>query len=80
MQVARANFEFAGLASKIEVIVGPAGETLPTLQPAEPFDLAFIDADKASNLAYYIQAKRMVRKGGVIVSSMHTWCRSEVAF
>ncbi|KAJ3537384.1 hypothetical protein NM688_g6698 [Phlebia brevispora] len=65
--VARANFQYAGLASKIDVIVGPAAETLPKLKPDQPFDLVFIDADKPSNLTYYIQAKRLIRKGGVII-------------
>jgi len=27
----------------------------------------FIDADKQSNTAYFVEAKRLVRKGGVII-------------
>ncbi|KAJ7300909.1 hypothetical protein DFH08DRAFT_979212 [Mycena albidolilacea] len=34
--------------------------------PNTPFDLIFIDADKPGNLNY-TEAKRLVRKGGVIV-------------
>ena len=66
-QVARANFEYAGLADKIEVRVGPAAETLKQLPAEEPFDLVFIDADKPSNPIYYKEARRLTRKGGVIV-------------
>ena len=44
---ARANLARAGLADRVEVITGPALETLSAL--AGPFDLVFIDADKRSN-------------------------------
>lgn len=37
------------------------------MNPDPPFDLVFIDADKASNLQYFKEGKRLVRKGGVIV-------------
>lgn len=65
--VARENIQRAGLSSKVEIIVGPAAETLAKLSPAEPFDLAFIDADKPNNTLYFIEAKRMLKKGGVII-------------
>ncbi|CAL1704839.1 unnamed protein product [Somion occarium] len=65
--VARANLEHAGQYSKVEILVGPAAETLSKLKPEQPFDLAFIDADKMSNLIYFLEAKRMVKKGGIIV-------------
>src|SRR5579862_7386752 len=47
-EVARRNFERAGVVDKIEVHVGPASETLRQLAAAgePPFDLVFIDADK----------------------------------
>jgi len=67
VKVARENIENAGLATKIRVIHGPAIETLPTLGPEGSFDFAFLDADKASNLEYFKEAKRLVRKGGVII-------------
>ncbi|KIY46132.1 S-adenosyl-L-methionine-dependent methyltransferase [Fistulina hepatica ATCC 64428] len=64
-EVARKNLEAAGLSSKATVVVGPAIDGLKRLQPS--FDLAFIDADKQSNLEYFIEAKRLVRSGGVII-------------
>ena len=67
-QVARANLAHAGLADKVKVALGPAADTLKKLQPAQPYDFAFIDADKPNNTTYFIEAKRLVRKGGVIVS------------
>lgn len=65
--MARKNVANAGHAGKVEVIVGPALETLPGLSPDPPFDLAFIDADKESNTEYFVHAKRLVRPGGAII-------------
>jgi predicted O-methyltransferase YrrM len=59
---ARANL--AGL--DVEVITGPALETLPTLDG--PFDLIFIDADKRSNADYLRHALRLSRPGTLIVA------------
>lgn len=67
-QVAQANIANAGLASKVKIIIGPAKETLADLQPSPPFDFVFVDADKPNLLPYYIESKRLVKKGGVIVS------------
>lgn len=53
-----------------QVIVGPAADSLAQLHPTVPFDLIFIDADKEGNLTYFTEAKRLVRKGGVIVRSV----------
>ncbi|KAG6809821.1 hypothetical protein H0H92_014604 [Tricholoma furcatifolium] len=66
-RVARENLANAGLASKVEVIVGNAVVSIENLHPEVPFDLVFIDADKPSNTAYFTAAKRLVRKGGVII-------------
>ena len=48
-------------------MLGPGVESLPKLASEPQFDLAFIDADKESNLEYFLEAKRLVRKGGIIV-------------
>ena len=61
-ETARANL--AGF--DVEVIAGPALETLPTL--AGPFDLIFIDADKRSNAEYLREALRLSRPGTLIVA------------
>ncbi|KDQ07916.1 hypothetical protein BOTBODRAFT_180268 [Botryobasidium botryosum FD-172 SS1] len=68
VKIARENIENAGLSGKIKVIIHGAGiDVLPTLGPDESFDLAFLDADKESNLEYFKEAKRLVRKGGVVI-------------
>jgi predicted O-methyltransferase YrrM len=63
--VARSNLAQAGLAERVEVKVGPAIQTLPTLEG--PFDFIFIDADKPSNPDYLTWALKLSRPGTVIV-------------
>lgn len=66
-EVARVNLARAGVADRVEVLVGAALDTLPTLQHSAPFDLAFIDADKENNVAYVEWAIKLGRPGMVIV-------------
>jgi predicted O-methyltransferase YrrM len=69
-EVARGNLRRAGLAEKVEVIVGSALKTLPTLaargQP--PLDLVFLDADKINYPSYFKEIMRMVRPGSLILA------------
>ncbi|GAB2996063.1 O-methyltransferase [Mycobacterium bourgelatii] len=65
-EVARANFQRAGVADRVEVVVGAALDTLPTVT-GEPFDLVFIDADKENNLPYLDWAIWLSRPGAIIV-------------
>src|SRR5438045_6965839 len=46
-EVARTNIDRAGVDNRVEIVLGPALETLPTLVAERdgPFDLVFIDAD-----------------------------------
>ncbi|MCV7402633.1 O-methyltransferase [Mycobacterium fragae] len=64
-EVARANIARAGFGDRVEVLVGPALETLPTV--TGPFDLVFIDADKENNVGYLEWAVRLTEPGSVIV-------------
>ncbi|MGZ4511515.1 MAG: O-methyltransferase [Mycobacterium sp.] len=66
-EVARANLERAGVADRVEVIVGAALDTLPTLNGG-PFDLVFIDADKENYVAYLEWAVRLARPGALILA------------
>ncbi|MFR9794718.1 O-methyltransferase [Streptomyces sp. MS06] len=68
-EVAVRNLTRAGLDKIVDVRVGPALESLPQLadeNPA-PFDLVFIDADKANNARYVEWALRLTRAGSLIV-------------
>ena len=68
-EVAKSNIERAGLGGKVRVMNGDARELLPELEKesSAPFDLAFIDADKASIPFYFAAALRMSRPGSVIL-------------
>ena len=63
--VAADNLARAGLAEQVDIVVGPALETLSDLDG--PFDLVFVDADKPSKAAYLAQALRLSRPGALIV-------------
>ena len=66
---ARANFDEAGVSERVEIRVGPAAETLAALrdEAGDPFDFAFIDADKVSYSGYYETCLELLRSGGLIV-------------
>jgi predicted O-methyltransferase YrrM len=68
-EVARANLAHAGLADVVDVRVGRALDTLPELaaEQPEPFDLVFIDADKAPYADYLEWSIRLTRPGALIV-------------
>ncbi len=65
-EVARANLQRAGVADRVQVVVGAALETLPTVT-GDPFDLVFIDADKEHYVEYLQWAVRLARPGALIV-------------
>jgi len=68
-EVARRNFDRAGVGHQIEVRVGPAAETLQQLtQAGEPlFDLIFIDADKDGYVEYLRRSLPLLREGGLLL-------------
>jgi predicted O-methyltransferase YrrM len=68
-RVARSNIERAKLSDKVSIINGDARAVLEDLehQPAAPFDLTFIDADKPNIPLYFESALRMSHAGSVII-------------
>ncbi|MFI5792191.1 O-methyltransferase [Streptomyces sp. NPDC051677] len=68
-EVATRNIARAGLDKVVEVRVGPALESLPLLadENPPPFDLVFIDADKANNAHYLEWALKLTSAGSLIV-------------
>jgi predicted O-methyltransferase YrrM len=66
-KVAHANIARAGLEGLVEIRVGRALDTLPSLAAEAPFDLIFIDADKPSTPGYFQWAVRLARLGSLIV-------------
>ena len=63
--IARRYFEEAGIADRIDLRIGPALETLGRLPAEEPFDFAFIDAEKSEYPDYYEEVLRLLRPGGL---------------
>ncbi|MFD7702927.1 O-methyltransferase [Streptomyces caelestis] len=68
-EVAVRNIARAGLDRQVEVRVGAALDSLPELadENPPPFDLVFIDADKANNPRYVEWALRLTSTGSLIV-------------
>ena len=66
--VVRKSFEKAGVSDRTEVRVGNALDLLPKLESEAPFDLVFIDADKAPYPQYLEWALRLSRPGSIIVA------------
>ncbi|MCQ9162627.1 MULTISPECIES: O-methyltransferase [unclassified Arthrobacter] len=71
--VARKNLDAAGVGAMVDIRVGPALETLPTLAGGEPYDFVFIDADKGNDTAYLQWALKLTRPGSVIVMDNVVW-------
>jgi caffeoyl-CoA O-methyltransferase len=63
--VAGRYFAEAGLEHRVDVRIGPAIDTLATLSPDQPFDFAFVDADKASYPEYWERVVSLLRPGGL---------------
>jgi caffeoyl-CoA O-methyltransferase len=71
--IARRYWERAGVAGKITLAIGPALETLRALPPDEPFDLAFVDADKPAYRDYYEELLPRLRRNGVLLIDNTLW-------
>jgi predicted O-methyltransferase YrrM len=65
-RVARSNLSRAGLSEVVEIVEGPALETLPGVEGA--FDLVFIDADKERSADYLALALERSHPGTLIVA------------
>lgn len=68
---ARANFERAGVSSKVTTHCGPALEVLPSVRG--PFDFAYIDADKQEYGRYLDAVIERLRPGGVVAIDNLLW-------
>jgi predicted O-methyltransferase YrrM len=66
-EVARSNLARAKLAPLVDVRVGAAADVLQQLDPPQPFDVVFIDADKRNTPVYFEHALRLTRPGSLIV-------------
>jgi predicted O-methyltransferase YrrM len=72
-RAAKDAYAEAGIAAtRYRLINGPAGEVLPRLRD-EAYDLVFVDADKSAYGAYYEQALRLLRPGGIVAFDNALW-------
>lgn len=63
--------------NKIDIRLGPALDSMKTLPG--PFDLIFIDADKANYVNYYRRAKALIAPAGMILIDNVLWSGKVVA-
>jgi predicted O-methyltransferase YrrM len=70
-RIARQNFERAGLADRVSVIVGDARRMVAKV--AGPFDLIFQDADKPLYPAMLDRLVELLRPGGMLVTDNVLW-------
>ncbi|HEX6596384.1 MAG TPA: class I SAM-dependent methyltransferase [Acidimicrobiales bacterium] len=69
--MARRHIDASPYADRVEVRVGPALETIASLDG--PFDLVFIDADKTNYLNYYEAVLPKLAGSGVILADNVLW-------
>ncbi len=69
--IARRHFDGSPFADRIEIRVGPALDTLATLDG--PFDLVFIDADKSNYSNYYDAVLPKLADRGIIAADNVLW-------
>jgi caffeoyl-CoA O-methyltransferase len=69
--IARRYMDESGFGDRIEIRLGPALETIQTLE--RPFDLVFIDADKPNYKAYYEATLPLLSEDGVLIADNVLW-------
>ena len=70
--IGRRHWQAAGVADRIDLVIGPAAETLAGLED-EPVDLCFVDADKEGYATYWDLLVPRVRPGGVLLVDNVLW-------
>lgn len=71
--IARDFWRRAGVAGRIDLKIGPALESLKTLDDTDPIDLVFIDAAKEEYDAYFEAVLPRVRRNGLILFDNMLW-------
>jgi caffeoyl-CoA O-methyltransferase len=71
--IAREYWDRSPHGRKIDLRLGPALDTIASLDFSVPFDMVFIDADKQNYINYWDAAVPGVRSGGLIVVDNVLW-------
>ena len=71
--IGREHWDRAGVGHKIELRIGPAGDTLATLPLEADIDLAFVDADKPGYVGYVDALVPRLRPGGLLLIDNVLW-------
>lgn len=74
--IAKKYWQQANVASKIELKIAPAADTLDNLISeglSATFDFAFIDADKSNYGTYYERCLTLLRPGGLVCVDNTLW-------
>jgi caffeoyl-CoA O-methyltransferase len=69
--IARRYMDESGFGDRIEIRLGPALETIQTLDG--PFDVVFIDADKPNYKAYYEAVLPLLAENGFVIADNVLW-------
>tara|TARA_R110002110_G_scaffold376568_2_gene586610 strand:- start:119353 stop:120075 length:723 start_codon:yes stop_codon:yes gene_type:complete len=65
--IAQRNFDNNGLADRIELVTGDAGDVLPDIVKDRQFDMVFIDGNKERYADYLAAVTGSISPGGIIV-------------
>jgi predicted O-methyltransferase YrrM len=71
--LARRLLDGAGVGNRVEIREGPAEVVLAGLGPDGSFDAVLLDADKEGLPAYIGEARRLLRRGGLLFVDNALW-------
>ncbi|MFC2641448.1 MAG: O-methyltransferase [Propionibacterium acidifaciens] len=75
---AAGNLAAAGLAERVDLVLGDGADVLAATAPAS-VDLLLLDADRAAYVSYWPDLRRVLRPGGLLVVDNCTSHAAEVA-
>ena len=66
-EIAARNIADAGLDDRVEIVIGPADESLREMPEVPTFDFVYLDADKTGYPAYYDLILPRLQRGGLLL-------------
>jgi caffeoyl-CoA O-methyltransferase len=70
-EIARRNLSAAGVSDRVEIVVGPADESLRAMPEEPTFDFVYLDADKTGYPTYYdLIIPRLLRGGLLLIDNV----------